>query len=256
MVSREEAQAAADPGDSVQPPHRSSRTRSPSSFPDTAYSVFDAIHLPPALVSQKSSRENTAKDPTLGLDSIARDGPIASSSSSSSPPTSTARKRSNGQAHKCQLCDKQFQRPSSLDTHMNTHSNVRPFACGHPGCDARFNARSNALRHRHIHGVEFVRAVDAAEREARETRSETRGDAVFMETIVGQETPASATGGNPRPASLKWMPLNQTARRYTPYELSERRREGASVSLGESSQPNTTQQTEEDLSPAAGQSAS
>ncbi|TRM65101.1 hypothetical protein BD626DRAFT_240814 [Schizophyllum amplum] len=130
------------------------------------------------------------------------------------------------------------------------------FACGHPGCDARFNARSNALRHRHIHGVEFVRAVDAAEREARETRSETRGDAVFMETIVGQETPASATGGNPRPASLKWMPLNQTARRYTPYELSERRREGASVSLGESSQPNTTQQTEEDLSPAAGQSAS
>ncbi|KAL1658614.1 hypothetical protein GGF50DRAFT_22215, partial [Schizophyllum commune] len=118
--------------------------------------------------------------------------------------------------HQCLVCHKIFHsRPSSLNTHMNIHNNLRPFACGYPGCDSRFNARSNALRHRHLHGVEFVRSVEAeqranAERDAREARGE---GALFAETIVADEC-ASSSAGQKRSGygNVRWMPTNQPTR--------------------------------------------
>ncbi|KAJ7741932.1 hypothetical protein DFH07DRAFT_1063833 [Mycena maculata] len=49
--------------------------------------------------------------------------------------------------HPCHICFKQFPRPSGLKTHMNSHTNARPYACGFHNCSKTFSVRSNAKRH-------------------------------------------------------------------------------------------------------------
>ncbi|KAB5594722.1 hypothetical protein CTheo_1869 [Ceratobasidium theobromae] len=49
--------------------------------------------------------------------------------------------------HTPQICNKDFKRPSTLKTHMNTHTGARPFACPVPGCGQRFGVQSNLTRH-------------------------------------------------------------------------------------------------------------
>ncbi|KAF7300846.1 hypothetical protein MKEN_01310600 [Mycena kentingensis (nom. inval.)] len=51
------------------------------------------------------------------------------------------------QAYPCTHCKKTFHRPSSLQTHMHTHTGALPFGCPHPGCGQAFNVKSNMRRH-------------------------------------------------------------------------------------------------------------
>jgi uncharacterized Zn-finger protein len=51
----------------------------------------------------------------------------------------------------CSLCNKGFDRPSALETHMNSHTGDRPFEC--TICPSRFSVRSNMLRHRKQHFI-------------------------------------------------------------------------------------------------------
>lgn len=71
--------------------------------------------------------------------------------------------------HKCKVCDKRFTRPSSLQTHMYSHTgekrewvrpgialpqvNVSPaaYACEADGCGRHFSVVSNLRRHRKVH---------------------------------------------------------------------------------------------------------
>ncbi|ODA78326.1 hypothetical protein RJ55_05707 [Drechmeria coniospora] len=53
--------------------------------------------------------------------------------------------------HKCKVCDKRFTRPSSLQTHMYSHTGEKPFACEVEGCGRHFSVVSNLRRHRKIH---------------------------------------------------------------------------------------------------------
>jgi uncharacterized Zn-finger protein len=53
--------------------------------------------------------------------------------------------------HKCKVCDKRFTRPSSLQTHMYSHTGERPFACDVEGCGRQFSVVSNLRRHRKVH---------------------------------------------------------------------------------------------------------
>ncbi|AET41308.1 uncharacterized protein Ecym_8011 [Eremothecium cymbalariae DBVPG len=52
----------------------------------------------------------------------------------------------------CKVCGRECRRPSTLKTHMLTHTGQRPFCCRHPGCNKSFNVRSNMLRHERLHG--------------------------------------------------------------------------------------------------------
>ncbi|KAL1841390.1 hypothetical protein VTJ49DRAFT_7120 [Mycothermus thermophilus] len=53
--------------------------------------------------------------------------------------------------HKCKVCDKRFTRPSSLQTHMYSHTGEKPFGCEVEGCGRRFSVVSNLRRHKKVH---------------------------------------------------------------------------------------------------------
>ncbi|KAL4800749.1 hypothetical protein BDV19DRAFT_2528 [Aspergillus venezuelensis] len=64
---------------------------------------------------------------------------------SSKMPSNTQKK------HKCKVCDKRFTRPSSLQTHMYSHTGEKPFACDVEGCGRHFSVVSNLRRHKKVH---------------------------------------------------------------------------------------------------------
>ncbi|KAG4086349.1 hypothetical protein H8356DRAFT_1735125 [Neocallimastix lanati (nom. inval.)] len=49
--------------------------------------------------------------------------------------------------YKCSECGKRFSRPSSLKTHMYSHTGQHPFKCTLEGCGRRFSVLSNLRRH-------------------------------------------------------------------------------------------------------------
>jgi len=58
---------------------------------------------------------------------------------------------SSQKKHKCKICDKRFTRPSSLQTHMYSHTGEKPFACEVEGCGRHFSVVSNLRRHKKVH---------------------------------------------------------------------------------------------------------
>ncbi|EAU84349.1 hypothetical protein CC1G_01345 [Coprinopsis cinerea okayama7 len=58
----------------------------------------------------------------------------------------------------CPECGKRFSQNSGLKTHLNIHNDLRPHACGHPGCDKTFADPSSRTRHRkekHLHPLPY-----------------------------------------------------------------------------------------------------
>ncbi|OCH93540.1 hypothetical protein OBBRIDRAFT_823982 [Obba rivulosa] len=58
---------------------------------------------------------------------------------------------SDEKRHRCPHCSKRFNRPSSLNIHVNTHTGAKPFMCRFPGCNRQFNVNSNMRRHYRNH---------------------------------------------------------------------------------------------------------
>lgn len=72
---------------------------------------------------------------------------------------------SSQKKHKCKVCDKRFTRPSSLQTHMYSHTGEKPFACDVEGCGRHFSVVSNLRRHRKVHKGDGARDHSSPEDE-------------------------------------------------------------------------------------------
>ncbi|KAJ3834468.1 hypothetical protein F5878DRAFT_589393 [Lentinula raphanica] len=107
--------------------------------------------------------------------------------------------------HACDICGKNFPRPSGLKTHMNTHTHNKPFSCAYPGCERTFTVRSNAKRHLRTHGIHPEDAI-ADSMIPRSTASEY--EVSFDEPVV-QQVDHELTSVVPR---LRWMPPSLSSR--------------------------------------------
>ncbi|KAJ7599056.1 hypothetical protein C8J56DRAFT_915760 [Mycena floridula] len=106
-------------------------------------------------------------------------------------PKARRRNRSGLKPHCCEICSKSFARPSGLQTHMNTHNNIRPFKCPMPGCKRSFTVRSNAKRHlKTTHGPAAQELLD------------------LKPDIFDRESPSISTASCSQPSSsvAQWIP--------------------------------------------------
>ncbi|KAI0655347.1 hypothetical protein C8Q70DRAFT_923944 [Cubamyces menziesii] len=74
-----------------------------------------------------------------------------STSAEASSGTCSFREQDSTRRHRCPHCGKGFNRPSSLETHVNTHTGAKPHPCLFDGCPRRFNVKSNMRRHYQKH---------------------------------------------------------------------------------------------------------
>lgn len=107
----------------------------------------------------------TLPRPSNLLSGSAPPGPQSMMSQFSSKMPSNTQKK-----HKCKVCDKRFTRPSSLQTHMYSHTGekrkflftnpsrastvltmISAFACDVEGCGRHFSVVSNLRRHKKVH---------------------------------------------------------------------------------------------------------
>jgi len=56
----------------------------------------------------------------------------------------------------CNYCMKRFSRPSSLRTHIHSHTGEKPFRCDVPGCGRCFSVHSNLRRHQKSHSTPML----------------------------------------------------------------------------------------------------
>ncbi|KAK7022273.1 hypothetical protein R3P38DRAFT_2960209 [Favolaschia claudopus] len=111
------------------------------------------------------------------------------------------RQSRSAKMHACRICGKAFPRRSGLETHMNTHSGVRPYGCPFPGCEKLFNVLSNARRH---HNTHFYQPPPPRPPEPMEFR--------FAEPIV-EGAPAPPPDAESQAAfNVRWMEHNVAAR--------------------------------------------
>ena len=88
----------------------------------------------------------TLPRPSQLMDTSISPAPQSMMSQFSSKMSSNTQKK-----HKCKVCEKRFTRPTSLQTHMYSHTGEKPFACEVEGCGRHFSVVSNLRRHRKVH---------------------------------------------------------------------------------------------------------
>ncbi|KAF7731817.1 hypothetical protein EC973_008332 [Apophysomyces ossiformis] len=107
-----------------------------------------------------SMETDESKEDAVSASTIDETTTSASTSPSSTPPplppTSTPatfshRVTQESGKYICRYCQKAFTRPSSLRTHIYSHTGEKPFECTEEGCGRKFSVQSNLRRHLRIH---------------------------------------------------------------------------------------------------------
>ncbi|KAH9949156.1 hypothetical protein B0H21DRAFT_155793 [Amylocystis lapponica] len=112
--------------------------------PSTAYGSQDAQQSAPAFTPSFSANTYLSAPTTAGsAQSLQR------LAQQQLPPAIA--QAADEKRHRCPHCSKRFNRPSSLNIHVNTHTGAKPFVCRFPGCNRKFNVNSNMRRHYRNH---------------------------------------------------------------------------------------------------------
>ncbi|KAI9280645.1 hypothetical protein BY458DRAFT_469635 [Sporodiniella umbellata] len=94
-----------------------------------------------------STRQNMMAPPTL----VASDTSVSRLVSPYLDRRSGSPSRSCNKRYACHICSKRFTRPSSLTTHIYSHTGEKPFKCSVDECGRQFSVVSNLRRHAKIH---------------------------------------------------------------------------------------------------------
>ncbi|KIP06085.1 hypothetical protein PHLGIDRAFT_471546 [Phlebiopsis gigantea 11061_1 CR5-6] len=68
----------------------------------------------------------------------------------------------------CMYCRRTFTKPSTLRTHLVTHTRQKPYRCIDVGCSRKYSTRSNMLRHLRTHTSGRDRSTSASKVESTE----------------------------------------------------------------------------------------
>ncbi|KAI5833394.1 hypothetical protein K523DRAFT_232963 [Schizophyllum commune Tattone D] len=165
--------------------------------------------LPPAGAPDESQAQrypigqpSASTGPRSAIESVA--------TTASPPPASPQDKKGPSgrpqKMHQCPVCQKWFPRPGGLQTHMNSHNNVKPYICGFHECNLRFTVQSNARRHRrNAHGNEFAQQYEEAERR----QPPKQPNITFDDPVVNSQIFLEA------PRQLMWLPPNELEEEMT-----------------------------------------
>lgn len=140
-------------GDSYGFPHTHSTSSSISSSSDypSYFGGPGSVHSSVSDYSNAGSDIESVSSRTLPRPSGLLHGGIPPAPQSMMGQFSSKVSSSTQKKHKCKVCDKRFTRPSSLQTHMYSHTGEKPFHCKVEGCGRHFSVVSNLRRHRKVH---------------------------------------------------------------------------------------------------------
>ncbi|XP_072508029.1 zinc finger E-box-binding homeobox 1 isoform X2 [Notamacropus eugenii] len=120
-------------------------------IPQVAYTysttVSPAVQDPPAKMTQPNGNQDERQDTSSEGVSNVED----QNDSDSTPPKKKMRKTENGM-YACDLCDKIFQKSSSLLRHKYEHTGKRPHECGI--CKKAFKHKHHLIEHMRLHSGE------------------------------------------------------------------------------------------------------
>lgn len=105
------------------------------SFPNQAMRVGNNPHTPNNIGINSNSIKKKRRQTTTMYDMT---------------PETAARNR-------CSICNKQFKRPSSLQTHLYSHTGEKLFRCPWPECGRYFSVKSNMTRHARLHERDLLK---------------------------------------------------------------------------------------------------
>ncbi|KAJ1665968.1 hypothetical protein IW140_000606 [Coemansia sp. RSA 1813] len=161
------------------------------SISGTAGSPTGAIPTPPPLSHSASAMGigHSHGAASLAMESApqsARPIPMARGNSHHGQTSTSQRKR-----YLCTVCQKMFARPSTLSTHMHSHTGEKPYVCTWDQCGKKFSVMSNLRRHQRIHDRQRNKIADIHQKQQQEERKQQRsrqsiGDG---ESTSGSTTP-------------------------------------------------------------------
>ncbi|KAL4401567.1 hypothetical protein ACI68E_001210 [Malassezia pachydermatis] len=116
-------------------------------------------------IKSLSGEENLKYTTNVSGDILKKSSPVMKNESNTISSTKTSpsahyikrnsgRQTSQGGKFECSYCKKRFSRPSSLRTHIHSHTGEKPFRCDVPGCGRCFSVNSNLRRHQKCHNIQ------------------------------------------------------------------------------------------------------
>ncbi|CUA74735.1 Zinc finger protein 574 [Rattus norvegicus] [Rhizoctonia solani] len=115
----------------------------PSLFPDAQYGHNTATPI----AEEAPLFPDVQVDLLSGTQVVAKWHQEVAKAQKDAETTRPVKKASKDERRRCPICSKMFRRPSSLDDHLNVHSNDRPHMCPFKGCCTSFATKSNMKRH-------------------------------------------------------------------------------------------------------------